>query len=262
MSYFIVALVALVVSGLTLFTGFGLGTLLLPAFAVFFPVEVAVAATAVVHGANNLFKFFLLHRSADRTIVFRFGLPAVGAAFVGAVLLTVLSKLDPVTDWNIFGRTATITPLKLIMGLMIVNFAVLDLMPALRRVQLDTRWLPLGGVISGFFGGLSGHQGALRAAFLGRVRLDPAGFAATQAVIATMVDGARLLIYGVAWYRGKMAGVEGADQWSLVGVATVSAFAGALIGKSLLPKMTMNVLRYLTGGLLLIVGLALAAGLI
>lgn len=46
-------LTALVVSGLTLFSGFGLGTLLMPAFAVFFPVEVAVAATAVVHLATN-----------------------------------------------------------------------------------------------------------------------------------------------------------------------------------------------------------------
>ncbi len=37
MAYFIVAAVALLASGLTLFSGFGLGTLLLPAFALFFP---------------------------------------------------------------------------------------------------------------------------------------------------------------------------------------------------------------------------------
>jgi hypothetical protein len=39
--------VAFAVSGLTLFPGFGLGTLLMPAFALFFPIEVAVAATAI-----------------------------------------------------------------------------------------------------------------------------------------------------------------------------------------------------------------------
>ncbi len=55
MSYIIICSVALIVSGLTLFSGFGLGTLLMPAFALFFPVEVAVAATAVVHLANNIF---------------------------------------------------------------------------------------------------------------------------------------------------------------------------------------------------------------
>ena len=33
-------------------------------------------------------------------------------------------------------------------------------------LALPSRWLALGGVLSGFFGGLSGNQGALRSAFL------------------------------------------------------------------------------------------------
>jgi hypothetical protein len=55
-AYVVVCVVALIVAALTLFSGFGLGTLLMPAFAIFFPVTVAVAATAAVHLANNLFK--------------------------------------------------------------------------------------------------------------------------------------------------------------------------------------------------------------
>ena len=50
----LVLLVALAASLLSFFSGFGLGTLLLPAFAVVAPLDVAVAATAVVHLANNL----------------------------------------------------------------------------------------------------------------------------------------------------------------------------------------------------------------
>ena len=50
MDYLLVAAVALCVSGLTMYSGFGLGTLLMPVFALFFPIEVAVAATAIVHG--------------------------------------------------------------------------------------------------------------------------------------------------------------------------------------------------------------------
>ena len=50
----VLGLTAFGVSLLTLFSGFGLGTLLMPVFALFFPVEVAVASTAVVHAANNL----------------------------------------------------------------------------------------------------------------------------------------------------------------------------------------------------------------
>ena len=61
----IVGIAAFGVSLLTLFSGFGLGTLLMPVFALFFPVEVAVASTAVVHAANNLFKVGLLARGAS-----------------------------------------------------------------------------------------------------------------------------------------------------------------------------------------------------
>ncbi|MCZ6776049.1 MAG: sulfite exporter TauE/SafE family protein, partial [Ignavibacteria bacterium] len=46
MEFIIVCFVALLASGLTLFSGFGLGTLLLPAFLAFFPVHLAIAMTA------------------------------------------------------------------------------------------------------------------------------------------------------------------------------------------------------------------------
>jgi hypothetical protein len=64
-----VAVVSFGAALLTLFSGFGLGTLLLPVFALFLPVEIAVAATAVVHLANNLFKLALVGRHADRSVV-------------------------------------------------------------------------------------------------------------------------------------------------------------------------------------------------
>jgi uncharacterized membrane protein YfcA len=84
MSYIIICGVALIVSGLTLFSGFGLGTLLMPAFALFFSVELAVAATAIVHLANNIFKVVLVGRRADFGVVLKFALPAAAAAMIGA----------------------------------------------------------------------------------------------------------------------------------------------------------------------------------
>lgn len=55
MDYALVCAASLVVAGLTLYSGFGLGTLLLPVFALFFPVQVTVAAVAVVHLLNNFY---------------------------------------------------------------------------------------------------------------------------------------------------------------------------------------------------------------
>jgi hypothetical protein len=47
MEYLVVCAVAVLISAMTLFSGFGLGTVLMPAFALFFPVPVAIAATAI-----------------------------------------------------------------------------------------------------------------------------------------------------------------------------------------------------------------------
>ena len=105
MQYTLVAGVTLFFSALTLFSGFGLGTLLMPAFALFLPVPVAVAATAVVHLANNLFKLALVGRKADWTVVVRFALPAAVGAIVGAILLGLLADVPPLLGYSFGGET-------------------------------------------------------------------------------------------------------------------------------------------------------------
>lgn len=56
----LIAVVAAGASLLTFFSGFGLGTMLLPVFLLFFPVDLAIAMTAVVHFLNNIFKTGLI----------------------------------------------------------------------------------------------------------------------------------------------------------------------------------------------------------
>src|SRR3990170_3849329 len=96
LSYIIICLVAIIVSALTLFSGFGLGTLLMPAFAIFFPLPLAIAATAVVHLANNLFKVALVGRRADRGVVLRCARRAALAAVAGAPLWALPAGPGPV----------------------------------------------------------------------------------------------------------------------------------------------------------------------
>jgi uncharacterized protein len=74
--------------------------------------------------------------------------------------------------------------LKLIIGALIVLFVILELSPTFAKTALDRKWLPLGGVISGFFGGLSGHQGAFRSMFLIKAGLEKETFVATGVVLA------------------------------------------------------------------------------
>ncbi|MBA4301376.1 Sulfite exporter TauE/SafE [Algoriphagus alkaliphilus] len=68
---------------LTFFSGFGLGTILTPVFVIFFPIDLAIALTGVVHFFNNIFKLFLVGRDADKSILIRFGIPAIFSSFLG-----------------------------------------------------------------------------------------------------------------------------------------------------------------------------------
>lgn len=261
-AYFVVSLAALFAAGLTLYSGFGLGTLLLPVFALFFPAEVAVVATAMVHGANNVFKVSLLGRHADREVVLKFGLPAIVAAIFGAMALGWIAQSGSgitieVNDEALF----EIKPVKLVIGLLMIGFALFELVPRFRSLQFECRFLPLGGVLSGFFGGLSGHQGALRSAFLAKTDLSTERFVASNAVIGFLVDLTRLSVYA-ALFTAAGGHLSDFSGWPLVMTGALSAFCGVLLGKRFLHKVTMTNIQTLVGILLFGVGIALVTGVL
>lgn len=260
MEHILVAMVALLVSGLTLFSGFGLGTLLMPVFALFFPIEVAVAATAVVHGANNVFKVSLLGRHADRRLVLRFGVPAILAAFAGAAALGFVAHFPEIARYEVGPRTAVVTPVKLTMGLLMAFFAVFELLPRFRDLRFRNEHLLVGGLLSGFFGGFSGHQGALRSAFLVKAGVSTTAFVGTNAVIGFLVDAARIATYGAVFLLAGAGSPLGAEQWPLVLTGTLAAFLGVMVGKRFLHKVTMKSVQNLTGTLLLLIAIALITG--
>ena len=261
-AYFAVALAALIAAGLTLYSGFGLGTLLLPVFALFFPAEMAVVATAMVHGANNVFKVSLLGRQADREVVLKFGLPAIGAAVLGALALGWFAQSDSSLVIEVNEEVySEITPVKLIIGLLMIGFALFELVPRFRVLEFDRRYLPLGGVLSGFFGGLSGHQGALRSAFLAKAGLTTERFVASNAAIGFLVDLTRISVY-VALFTVAGGHVSDFSGWPLVITGAVSAFSGVLLGKRFLHKVKMTSVQTLVGVLLFGVGVALVTGVL
>lgn len=261
MEYVVICLVALTGSGLTLFSGFGLGTVLMPAFALFFPVPVAVPATAVVHLANNLFKTALVGRHADWSVVARFAVPGAVAAVVGAALLGAVAGLPPLWAYRLLGQDHQVTPVRMVIGAVIVAFAFFEVLPRAQRLAFDRKYLPLGGLASGFFGGLSGHQGALRSAFLIKAGLGRDAFIGTGTVSAVVVDVTRLLIYGWGFYATQYAAI-GQEVGGLVTAAMLSAFLGAFLGARGMKKVTLRGVQMVVGAMLVLVGLGMASGLI
>ncbi len=254
MEFVIIPFVALLAATLSLFSGFGLGTVLMPAFALFFPVGLAVALSAVVHMLNNLFKLALMGRYADRDVTLRFGVPAIIAAFCGAALLVWVSKLPVLTSYQLGNQTFEITGVKLVVAVIMITFALIEVLPQFQRLEFDRRFLPLGGLISGFFGGLTGHQGAMRAAFLIRAGLTKEAFIATGVVIAFLVDLTRISVYATNF------SVIGFQQNRLMLLlATLAAFTGSFVGARLVKKVTLRTIQLLVA--VMLVGIAIMMGL-
>jgi hypothetical protein len=264
MEYILICLVAVIVAAMTLFSGFGLGTLLMPVFALFFPVPVAIAATALVHLANNIFKVALLGRNANRRVVLQFALPAALAAIGGALLLQFMSGIKPLVRYSLADKIFEITLVKVVIAILIIIFAVLELTPRFEKLSFKPKYVPLGGILSGFFGGLSGHQGALRTAFLIRLGMPKEVFLATMVVSAVVVDIARLIVYRSTILNDSFLTISqnGRSVWSLIIAGTIAAFLGSFLGARLIKKVTMRSIQILIGIMLLLLGAALGSGLI
>jgi len=257
MELLLIAATAMFASFLTFFSGFGLGTLLMPVAALFFPVDIAIGITALVHLANNFFKLGIVGLKANGRVVLRFGIPAMIAAFAGALVLDALSHMEPILQYAIGARQFQLMPVKLVVGFLIILFVLLEFLPAFKKLAFPESLLPAGGMLSGFFGGLSGNQGALRSMFLLKAGLDSSQYIATGVVIAVLVDLSRISVYGWSITRPGVF-----DDWVLLVAASLSAFAGALVGRTMLDKVTISHIRILVSVLLSLVGCGLLMGVL
>lgn len=237
---------------LTLVSGFGLGTVLMPCFALFFPLPEAVALTAVVHFCTNLFKIGLLQSWVNWSIWKRF----VPGALVGAILgAFALGSLDQ-SAWAFTWKLGTVTPLGITIGTLLILFAWHEIQPFSWFSSLKSNAL-LGGALSGFFGGLSGNQGALRSAFLIKFKLSKESYVATGTAIAMVIDVSRIPLYAE-----RLSASRWSEHLPVMLGAVSAAVLGAWIGKKTLIKMKDRMVHFLVGTFLLLSGVLMATGVL
>jgi len=215
----------------------------------------AVAAVAPVHLFHNLGKFILLRSHVDRRVLAQFGLPALGAAALGAWGLTGLTDLPELGAWTLFGNTFVLCPLKLVIGLSLAVFSGWELFGRGGGIRGAPLWA--GGVASGFLGGLTGHQGAIRSAFFLGKDLPKETFIATGAAVACAVDVTRIAVY-LQYFRS----LGGSIPWSDVGAGIAGAAAGLWVGRRGLKQISGQGFRKVVGVGLLVFGVLLAGGVV
>ena len=257
MEILIISIVTFFAAILTFFSGFGLGTILTPLMMVFFPVEVAVAFTGVIHFSNNIFKLFLVGNYVNKEVFIKFGIPAIIAAFIGSFILFNINSNIVVYSYNLLGNFKEVSLIKFIVSLLLIFFALIDLVPFFGNLKFNKKSLPIGGVLSGFFGGLTGNQGALRSAFLIKVGLEKKVFIGTTVFISFFVDLTRLGVYST-----NLININLSDHYVLGIFVISSGIVGSLIGNKLLTKVTVSGIRILVAILILLLSLGLLLGLL
>ena len=254
---FIVSIVSFTAAILTFFSGFGLGTILTPVMMIFFPTEVAIAFTGLVHFSNNIFKFFLVGKNIDKKVLIRFGLPSVIAALIGSYLLVLIDENIVIFSYHFFDKKINVVLVKFLISILLITFAIIDLIPQIKNLNFDKKYLPVGGFLSGFFGGLSGNQGALRSAFLVKHGLEKSVFVATTVAVSSLVDITRLGIYSTNFLN-----LNYSDFYQLGFFSVVSAVAGSFIGNNLLKKVTIEQIKKIVALLLVLLGMSLLIGIL
>lgn len=215
-SFLILTAIVSVLAGATAsIAGFGIGSLLTPLLALRLGTPVAVAAVAVPHLAATVFRAWRLRRAVDWPLFRTFGLWSAAGGILGALLFARLG--GPL--------------LTRILGALLVVTAISTITEWATRIRLPawTAW-PLG-LLSGFFGGIIGNQGGLRAGALLNLGLAPAAFVATSTMTGVVVDIVRTPVYL------SRAGSAVLSAWPIVATATLGTLAGTLLGERVLLGM-------------------------
>jgi len=202
-------------AALTVPAGFGLSTMITPVALLIMGPHEAVAVVAVVHGAHNAGKFLSLRDSVDFSSFKHYGVWLVVGAVIGATLQNRVPQ----------------DPLLALIGAFLVLLPLLTLSESWTGLRIPEANDRIGGFGSGFMGGLSGHQGALRAMFLTRRLPDKMTYAATASVLALCVDLSRVPVY--LFFRSG----EILEHSQITLLLVVAALLGVRAGKRWLESM-------------------------
>jgi hypothetical protein len=255
----LIALSAFAASFVSFYSGFGLGTALTAVFCLFYPAEIAITISAIVHLLNNLYKFYLMRSHLQLAPAVPFLIAAVPSAMLGAWLLQYWAWMDKHVTYDLFSFHFSPKGTSFSLGIVLILFAFTEGILKVRYLrQSGTPVLFAGGLISGFVGGLTGNQGALRSFFLIHVIPDKKTFVATGVAIALFLDISR-----IPFYRKNLPMPEsGQIFYSHLLLAVMFALAGAWLGKKSLIKSGVNYIQTIFQFALFILGMALVTGIV
>ena len=163
MELLVILILVIAASAIGTVTGFGLSTVMIPVLALFYPVPETLLFVGVVHWFNDLWKLVLFREGIRWKLILRFGLPGIVATLIGAHLLLAIPS----------------TALERVLGVFLIGYVVFLFARSAFKIRQSTAAAITGGALSGFFAGVFGMGGAIRALFLSAFDLPKAVYLAT-----------------------------------------------------------------------------------
>ena len=214
-------------------TGFGTSTIMIPVFLLFYSLPQTLLFVGIIHWFGNLWKILLFRKGLNWRLILGFGLSGIIASFLGASLMFEISE----------------EILKKILGGFLLAYVIFLFLKPDFRLEKNEKNMITGGALSGFFAGIFGVGGAIRATFLTAFDLPKAMYLATAGSIALLIDSTRIITY----VRGG-ARLEPILLWGMFFFIPAS-FLSAKIAKRILSHIPQKSFRLFITISLALIGL-------
>lgn len=213
-------------------SGVSSSTLFVPLGVLFESIQLTLFLTACLHVIGNSTRIFLYRKDINWSLTFKFGLPSIILAGIGAQYSDVLPK----------------EYFSIVLGVFLVIVSILFW--KIDRGQFFTsKWNALvAGGFSGLLTGALGSGGAVRSLALSTFRLSPYAFTATSTVIDLGGDILRLKIYYSKGYYEE-------GHFFYIPVLMVLAFVANWLAKKWLAKINEEKFRKIVLSFVCITGI-------
>jgi uncharacterized protein len=218
--------------------GFGIGSLLTPTLASFETAKLAVAAVSIPHLLATSYRFWIVRKHIDISLLKSFGVMSAAGGLLGAV-----------ANYYFASRG-----LALVLAALLFFVGFGGLFGWTKRLRFEGIWAWIAGGVSGFLGGLVGNQGGLRAGAMMGLGVSRDAFVATATATGLIVDLARMPVYVIS------AGPELYRIWPAILLMSVGALVGTFLGMKVLKGIPEKMFNTTVSLLLIALGLWLIFG--
>ncbi len=166
-------------SALSTLTGFGTSSIMVPILSLFYPLHQTLLFVGILHFIGAIWKAIIFKKGFRWNIVLLFGIPATIASFLGAY---TTFKIPEQYSYKL-------------LGLVLLIYSITSLIKPNFEIPKTKSLFAGGGFLSGFFAGIIGLGGAIRATFLHAFNLPKIVYLFSANFIALFIDASRISTY-------------------------------------------------------------------